>query len=92
MNINVEAILESGRTIFGLMMKKLYLVLIVPAVYIAYKFIQAITKEDANGKSIYNSIMGTIDEATKDATSLSDTCFTAEKLLDFSELLRCIGF
>jgi hypothetical protein len=81
---------EMGKKIISVMQKKLYLVVIAPAIYVTYKVLEAVTKKDHSGKSIFNSIIGTIDHVTKEVQELSDEC--PQLIGEFGKFLDCIGF
>lgn len=88
--MDVSSYVEMGKGLVRLVQKKLYLAVVVPAIYITYKIFQAITKEDSNGNSILNSIIETISSVTKSIEEASDNC--PQLIGDFTKFLDCLGF
>jgi hypothetical protein len=79
-----------GRTFIDIILKRLYYLIVIPAVYITYNVLKALTEKDEKGQSILDNISDIIAEVVNDIMDISDQC--PALIGDFPRFLDCLGF
>lgn len=79
-----------GRGIINMILKRLYYLIVIPAIYITYNVLKALTKKDSTGKSILDNISDIISEVVNEIMYISDHC--PQLIGDFPKFIDCLGF
>ena len=92
--VNLEngasAIAKAGGTFVSILLNRIYYLIAVPAMVVAYNVYKALDAKDAKGKSIFDKISDIITEAVIDVIDVSNQC--PALIGDFSKFLDCLGF
>lgn len=79
-----------SRVFIDIILKRIYYLIVIPAIYITYNVLKALTAKDKKGQSILDKISDIIMEAVNDITDLSHQC--PALIGDFPKFLDCLGF
>ena len=92
--VNLEngasTIAKVGGAFVSVLLNRLYYLVAIPAMVVAYNVYKALDAKDDQGKSIFDKISDIITEAVNDVTDVSNQC--PALIGDFSKFLDCLGF